>query len=255
MAVRLLQRVGFEWDKHPHRLHTMEIAEHLPGGIELRGGPWTTGERANDTIESCTEWSDDELDGTIHALASTDGQGPGIAETVWELPHVDPDHALAIVALDVVSTSHPAGFNVAGFGVGIRATDGGREAWLRMEAGKVPERPERFAHIEIEASVTIAEITGAGAGPPTSRRLATTATTPGGFRPHHAPVTLPAPDGRVVGLAGWSWSITNTPTRRGRYLRGFSVEARQRGATMSVSNRGEVTRPTDLDLTVDVVVV
>ena len=84
--------------------------------------------------------------------------------------------------------------------------------------------------------------------------LAARRRTRGGFRPADEPVELAAGEGDVLGLAGWSWRVANTPRARGRYLRGFLVTATGSGATMVVSNRGEVTRPTVLDLAVDVVV-
>ncbi|MCB1014366.1 MAG: hypothetical protein KDB10_04510 [Acidimicrobiales bacterium] len=249
----LLHAVGFEWEKHPHRLHTLRVAPDLPGGIEVRGGPWTTGDRATDRAVPATTWTDASVPGELRSFGEVTAEGPGVAEATWPLGDLAPGAVAAVAGLTVTATSHPRGSNVAGFGVGVRE----REAFVRVEAAKVPERRERFAEIAFAAEVDLAVLDNGPDGAAGSLRvehLAARRRTRGGFRPADEPVELAAGEGDVLGLAGWSWRVANTPRARGRYLRGFLVTATGSGATVVVSNRGEVTRPTVLDLAVDVVV-
>ena len=58
--VALLTSVGFAWVKHPHRMHTMRVGADVEGGIEVVGGPWTTGARAKDTIDPAAVWTEVE---------------------------------------------------------------------------------------------------------------------------------------------------------------------------------------------------
>ena len=140
---------------------------------------------------------------------------------------------------------------------GLVAGNRRRTASSSSGTAKVPERRERFAEIAFAAEVDVAVLDNGPDGAAGSLRvehLAARRRTRGGFRPADEPVELAAGEGDVLGLAGWSWRVANTPRARGRYLRGFLVTATGSGATVVVSNRGEVTRPTVLDLAVDVVV-
>lgn len=255
MSVDLLESVGFEWVGHPHRLHTMRIDPALEGGIEVVGGPWTTGDRARDTLRSLTSWrSVDEVEAEEIDLPVISADGPGVAEARWPLEGTRPAAAVAVTGLSVTSESHPAGFQVAGFGVGVDIVDGCQVAWLRTEAGRVPERRERFEQIAVEASVRVAVLQPATRGSVTVRRLRDSVRTRAGFRPHHPSTQLDGVGAPVLGLAGWSWSIVNTPKRRGRALRSFGVATTPEGAAMTVSNSGEVTRVSDLAIAADVVI-
>ncbi len=220
MAVALLTSVGFDWKKHPHRLHTMRIDPSVPGGIDVVGGPWTNGERSTDVIVSHTSW--DEIPGTEGDqidLELRSADGPGIAEVRWPLEGPGSGDVVAVTGLLVESTSHPAGFNLSGWGVGVDTVDGRSEAWLRVTAGKVPDRPERFDTISIAATMTVAIVRAADGEPAIDvERVRTHGRTKGGFRPRHLPFLMPEPGGTASAVAGWSWNVTDAPKAPGRYL-------------------------------------
>lgn len=187
----LLASVGYGWARHPHRMHTMRVSPDLDAGIEVVGGPWTTGQRARDTIEPAAEWA--EVPGIAtrpFVLERRRAVGRGAAECRWALP--DDEHGpVALVGFSIRSLSHDAGFNLAGLSVG---TDG---------AGVNPQHRARLLRVGPEAPLA---------------------------------------------LGGFSWSVTNTPKRRGRYLRRWVTRVVPGGVEFLVSNAGIVTRPTDLDL-------
>lgn len=246
----LLASVGYGWARHPHRMHTMRVSPDLDAGIEVVGGPWTTGQRARDTIEPAAEWA--EVPGIAtrpFVLERRRAVGRGAAECRWALP--DDEHGpVALVGFSIRSLSHDAGFNLAGLSVG---TDGAGSAWVRVEAGKVPDRPEHFAEIEIEADLQLAGV-GPDAGHPTPvvpevRRVEAAGVHNGaGVNPQHRARLLRVGPEAPLALGGFSWSVTNTPKRRGRYLRRWVTRVVPGGVEFLVSNAGIVTRPTDLDL-------
>jgi len=253
MTVSLLNSVGFTWVKHPHRLHTMTIAEDLTGGIEVTGGPWTTGKRSSDSIVSHTRWqSVPGLSARVHALPNRQGEGHFGAEVRWLLAETTTS-AVAVVGMKVSSLSHAAGFNVSDFAVGVDPADTPRRAaWVKLGAARVPDRPERFDRVVLDAELTIAELSTVN--PDNSvviENAVAESKTGGGFRPtHDATEFSPLDgDGEIMGLAGWSFSVTNTPRARGRYLKTWRTGLTSDGsAEMLVSNRGEVTRSSELAL-------
>lgn len=259
MAAELLSSVGFTWDRHPHRLHTLQIGRRIPDGIDVRGGPWTTGKRSTDTIIPHVEWAEhDHIDAEPLALTPRQGEGERQAEVRWLL---EPELTapVAVVGVRLTSLSHPSGFNLAGFSVGVDGFGSAprRAAWCRIEAEAVPDRPEKFDRVVIEAELDLLALSAVGDGPPVVvEHLRRRQHTAPGFRPQHRPVRLLGHGhGTPLGLAGWSWRVDNTQRARGRYLRTWRTSVLEGGQVeMMVSNRGEVTRATDLTLEASVVV-
>jgi hypothetical protein len=252
MTASLLTSVGYAWQKRPHRLHTLRVGPEADGGIEIVGGPWTTGVRGQDGIDAHTSWEAQASRETSEvALAPTKSEGFGVAEVRWAVPDAGSLDVVAVIGFSLRSVSHPDGFNIAGLGTGVDRTASGWEAWVRVEVGKVPDRPEHFDFIVIEAAARVAVIRP-GHDPVRILRIEAGVRTRAGIRPRHRPIKFDIPGG-ALGLAGWSWSVRNTPNRRGRYLRGFRFATGPTGIEAWVSNSGELTRPSDLRLTIDAV--
>ncbi|MCB1026749.1 MAG: hypothetical protein KDB24_03175 [Microthrixaceae bacterium] len=240
-----LTSIGFAWRDHPHRLNTLRVGPDIEGGIEVRGGPWTTGERKSDAIIPAVDYSETAV-GELVAFEPRIVAGPGLVECRWELPGPGP---YGLHSLSIRSRSHPAGFALSDLGA---TTDGGT-ATVVLGAAKVPERRARFSEIEIEASLGLVDLSGLGPATTVQSVGARVSTAPG-VNPRHTETHLPVDGGVPAALAGFSWAVRNTPKRRGRYLRRWVTALDGDGARFLVSNSGLVTRPTTNDLSVQVVV-
>ncbi|MEZ5381745.1 MAG: hypothetical protein R2754_08100 [Microthrixaceae bacterium] len=240
-----LTSIGFAWRDHPHRLHTLRVGPDVEGGIEVRGGPWTTGERKSDAIISAVEYSDTAV-GELVAFEAETVAGPGLAECRWELPGPGP---YGLHSLAIRSRSHPAGFALSDLGATI---DGGT-ASVVLGAAKVPDRRARFSEIEIEAELGLVDLSRLL---PTAKvqTVGSRISTAPGVNPRHTETHLRVDGGVPVALAGFSWAVRNTPKRRGRYLRRWVTALDGNGARFLVSNSGLVTRPTTNDLAAQIVV-
>ena len=257
----ILRSVGFQWMEHPHRIHGIDVGPGFASGAQVRGGPWTTGDRATDVAVSYVSWAPVSDVRQLIECPRQRAAGPGLAEATWPLisnEEREPNRAVfAVSGFSMHSTSHAAGFNLCELAFGVRPADAETteqspgaiaEAFVRVGAAKVPERRERFLHIEFEANISVVELGDAFS----NQSLNCLHRTRAGVLPKHSPAHLPC-DVQPIGLASIGFRVANSQAWTGRYLRSWKTTVQPDGVEFLVSNRGEVTRRTNWDLAATVI--
>ncbi len=259
----LLDGFEFRWKKHPHRINKIgaKIASHS-GRLTLEGGTWATGEAGSDLADHKLFYarlsgsSIRTLDKTSPRLKLTGQIKPGAIEhatatrTIWlnltKLGLAD-HHRFSVLlrgfSLDT-DPSHEVGFTTKGIGAKVYdvavykgAHTGTRwlkfKLWLRIEAGKVPERWQKLRHYEASGRVHYT-VVALHHGRITRKTHGYTLRYLAGIEPKRAPATpsaqrvvirgKPGLSGAVVGLTGFD--IRLNPKKRfysGRYMRDIRV--------------------------------
>ncbi len=249
----LLQGFGFRWKTRPHRIN--ELGVELSGSkgcLRIQGGSWADGQEGSDQAELSLFTAQIASEGiqVIHGstpwstLTGTKGQPAAATESVTlSLTSLGLGSAQQVAVLlrgfelDT-SVTHEDGYTTRGFGVRIVDASVSGEtlafsAWMRLEAGAVPDRIQNLASYGSKARVHYA-VVGLSAGAVSSKIVEYTLKYPAGVSPTqpHASESLqsvsiqgaPGYGLGIVGLAGFDFTLNpNVSVWPGRYLREVAV--------------------------------